>query len=109
MPESTRGRGPGPDCSDAEPSGAVVVDMAAILAHDGAPKGNGGMGLRAPGNGWQGSRMAPPTLTDGTVTLRAHRPEDAQGSFEQSRDPLSQRWTTVPVPYTMDDARAFVE
>ena len=50
-----------------------------------------------------------PTLTDGIVTLRAHRPEDAQGSFEQCQDPSSQRWTTVPVPYSMEDARTFVE
>ena len=49
-----------------------------------------------------------PTLTDGTVTLRAHRPEDAKGSWEQCQDPLSQRWTTVPVPYEMSDAERFV-
>lgn len=50
-----------------------------------------------------------PTLTDGVVTLRGHRPEDAQGSYEQCQDPSSQRWTTVPVPYSMADARTFVE
>ena len=49
-----------------------------------------------------------PTLTDGVVTLRAHRPEDTHGSWEQCQDPLSQQWTTVPVPYSMDDARTFV-
>ena len=53
--------------------------------------------------------MPAPTLTDGHVTLRAHRPDDAAGSFEQCQDPSSQRWTTVPVPYSMDDARTFVE
>src|SRR5215218_7054437 len=52
--------------------------------------------------------MAAPTLTDGVVTLRAHRPADAQGALEQSQDPTSQRWTTVPVPYSMEDARSFV-
>jgi RimJ/RimL family protein N-acetyltransferase len=51
---------------------------------------------------------AVPTLTDGTVTLRSHREDDIEGAFEQSRDPLSQQWTTVPVPYTRDHARAFV-
>ncbi len=50
-----------------------------------------------------------PTLTDGIVTLRVHRPDDASGSFEQCQDPSSQRWTTVPVPYSMEDARTFVE
>jgi RimJ/RimL family protein N-acetyltransferase len=49
-----------------------------------------------------------PTLSDGTVTLRGHRPDDAAGSFEQSGDPLSQQWTTVPIPYTMADAEHFV-
>lgn len=49
-----------------------------------------------------------PTLTDSAVTLRAHRSDDAVGSYEQCQDPLSQQWTTVPVPYTMDDAREFV-
>jgi RimJ/RimL family protein N-acetyltransferase len=52
--------------------------------------------------------MPAPTLTDGHVTIRAHRPEDALGSFQQCQDPSSQRWTTVPVPYSMEDARAFV-
>jgi RimJ/RimL family protein N-acetyltransferase len=49
-----------------------------------------------------------PTLTDGVVTLRAHRASDALGSWEQCQDPLSQRWTTVPVPYSMTDAETFV-
>jgi RimJ/RimL family protein N-acetyltransferase len=49
-----------------------------------------------------------PTLTDGTVTLRAHREDDAQGAFEQCQDPISQQWTTVPVPYSFADARTFV-
>jgi RimJ/RimL family protein N-acetyltransferase len=49
-----------------------------------------------------------PTLTDGTVTLRAHREDDVQGCFEQCQDPVSQAWTTVPVPYTRANARSFV-
>lgn len=50
-----------------------------------------------------------PTLTDGSVSLRAHTSDDARGSWEQCQDPVSQRWTTVPVPYSMSDARDFVE
>ncbi|GEP36693.1 hypothetical protein NPS01_03560 [Nocardioides psychrotolerans] len=50
----------------------------------------------------------PPTLTDGVVTLRAHLPADAAGVVEQCRDPLSQRWTAVPVPYTQRDAETYV-
>ncbi|MFL6157646.1 MAG: GNAT family N-acetyltransferase [Marmoricola sp.] len=49
-----------------------------------------------------------PTLTDGTVTLRAHREDDVEPCLEQSTDPLSRRWTRVPVPYTREDARRFV-
>ncbi|MBO0847551.1 MAG: GNAT family N-acetyltransferase [Nocardioides sp.] len=49
-----------------------------------------------------------PTLTDGRVILRAHREDDMQGCYEQCQDPLSQRWTTVPLPYTLEHARAFV-
>jgi RimJ/RimL family protein N-acetyltransferase len=49
-----------------------------------------------------------PTLTDGTVTLRAHREDDAQGAFEQCQDPVSQQWTTIPLPYSLEDGRRFV-
>jgi RimJ/RimL family protein N-acetyltransferase len=49
-----------------------------------------------------------PTLTDGTVTLRTHREDDVLGVTEQSQDPTSIRWTTVPVPYSLDDGRSFV-
>lgn len=50
-----------------------------------------------------------PLLSDGGVVLRAHTPADARGSYEQCQDPLSQAWTTVPIPYSMVDAREFVE
>ncbi|MGY2873894.1 RimJ/RimL family protein N-acetyltransferase [Marmoricola sp. URHA0025 HA25] len=49
-----------------------------------------------------------PTLTDGVVTLRAHRDADVDAIVEQSRDPLSWRWTKVPDPYDREDARRFV-
>lgn len=49
-----------------------------------------------------------PLLTDGTVTLRAHGPGDVQAVFEQCTDPLTQEWTTVPVPYTRAHAEGFV-
>ena len=50
-----------------------------------------------------------PTLTDGVVTIRAHRRDDVPGVLEQSQDPVSQRWTTVPVPYARADAEQFVD
>jgi RimJ/RimL family protein N-acetyltransferase len=40
-----------------------------------------------------------PTLTDGDVTLRAPRLEDADAVVEQCTDPVSLQWTTVPVGY----------
>ncbi len=49
-----------------------------------------------------------PELTDGVVLLRAHRLDDAQRIVEQSNDPESMRWTTVPRPYGLDDAREFL-
>ena len=49
-----------------------------------------------------------PTLTDGPVTLRHPRESDVQGSWEQCQDPLSQQWTTVPIPYSHADARDFI-
>jgi RimJ/RimL family protein N-acetyltransferase len=61
------------------------------------------------------SRPTPPTeparvtrLTDGAVTLRAHHAEDADAIVEQSLDPQSRRWTTVPRRYTRDDAVSFI-
>lgn len=45
-----------------------------------------------------------PTLTDGTVTLRAHRMSDVDTMVEQCTDPLSIEWTTVPVPFAREDA-----
>jgi len=49
-----------------------------------------------------------PVLTDGVVTLRAHTSADAQGVFEQCQDPVSRRWTTVSLDYTLDDGLSFV-
>ncbi len=49
-----------------------------------------------------------PTLTDGIVTVRAPTDDDIEGSYEQCQDPASQRWTTIPVPYTRDDARRYL-
>jgi RimJ/RimL family protein N-acetyltransferase len=49
-----------------------------------------------------------PVLTDGVVTLRAHRLSDVEDAYEQCIDPLTQEFTTVPVPYTREDARTFI-
>ncbi len=49
-----------------------------------------------------------PTLSTGVVRLRAHTTDDIEGVYEQCVDPVSQRWTTLPVPYTREDAADFV-
>ncbi len=49
-----------------------------------------------------------PTLSDGEVTLRAHRLSDVDQVVEQCVDPESVRWTTVPERYTRDLAVEFV-
>lgn len=50
-----------------------------------------------------------PTLTDGMVTLRAHRESDVDAMVEQSVDPESVEWTTVPVPYARADAESYLD
>lgn len=50
-----------------------------------------------------------PTLTDGVVTLRAWRPEDAEAVHAACQDPEIQRWTRIPVPYLPEHATWFVQ
>jgi RimJ/RimL family protein N-acetyltransferase len=50
-----------------------------------------------------------PVLTDGTVTLRPHRADDAAAIIEQCTDPASVRFTTVPRPYGPQQAREFLD
>ena len=49
-----------------------------------------------------------PVLTDGTLTLRPWRVDDADAVYRACQDPDIQRWTQVPVPYTRADAEDFV-
>ncbi|UYM03934.1 GNAT family N-acetyltransferase [Solicola gregarius] len=50
-----------------------------------------------------------PVLTDGVVTLRAHRESDISPMVEMARDPEFIRWTTIPDPYDASNARHFVD
>lgn len=50
----------------------------------------------------------PVTLSDGVVTLRPPRSEDADDITRACQDPQSARWTTVPVPYSRADAEAWL-
>ena len=47
-------------------------------------------------------------LTDGIVVLRLPREADAPAIAAACRDPEIARWIPVPVPYGIEDARAFV-
>ena len=53
--------------------------------------------------------MEPVELTTGRLLLRPWRPSDAAAVLVACTDPETQRWTTVPVPYTAEHARGFVE
>ncbi|MET0997154.1 MAG: GNAT family N-acetyltransferase [Marmoricola sp.] len=49
-----------------------------------------------------------PELSDGTVTLRAPRDSDIEGSYEQCQAPVTQARTSKPVPSTRADAETYV-
>ena len=50
-----------------------------------------------------------PPLSDGTIALRAFRPNDVPAIVAACQDPEIQRWIPlIPVPYTEDDARGYV-
>jgi RimJ/RimL family protein N-acetyltransferase len=51
-------------------------------------------------------RIALPTLTDGEITLRPKRIEDADAITAACQDPEIQRWTLVPASYTRENALA---
>jgi RimJ/RimL family protein N-acetyltransferase len=52
---------------------------------------------------------AAPTLTDGSVSLRAWEASDADAVFEACQDPDTQYWIPIPVPYLTEHARGFIE
>ncbi|MEU8523058.1 GNAT family N-acetyltransferase [Streptomyces sp. NBC_01216] len=52
--------------------------------------------------------MEPLTLTTDRLTLRTFVPQDTDEVFAVCQDPGIQRWTTVPSPYTRQDAHDFL-
>ena len=52
--------------------------------------------------------MEPVEIAAGAIQLQPWAPHDAREVFDACQDPAIQRWTTVPSPYTMADAQAFV-
>ena len=55
---------------------------------------------------WCGS--TPPTLSDGDITVRPLREADVPAIVAACQDPEIPRWTRVPSPYTVEDARQFL-
>lgn len=47
-------------------------------------------------------------LGDGVIRLRAPRADDAHAIAEGCSDAAVARWTKVPSPYTLEDARAWI-
>ena len=52
--------------------------------------------------------MELPTISDGVVTLRPKRPEDAEAITAACQDPEIPRWTFVPSPYTREHAVEYI-
>ena len=52
--------------------------------------------------------MDPVELHDGRLLLRMARPEDADDVTEACRDPETQRWIPVPVPYETKHAQEWI-
>ena len=50
----------------------------------------------------------PPVLSDGVITLRPPRADDAEDVTLGCQDPAAQQWTTIPVPYSYDDAEGWL-
>jgi RimJ/RimL family protein N-acetyltransferase len=48
-----------------------------------------------------------PPFSDGVVTLRAPNESDLEAVYEYCQDPEIGRWTTIPAPYTREDARTW--
>ncbi|MDR3107592.1 MAG: GNAT family N-acetyltransferase [Bifidobacteriaceae bacterium] len=51
--------------------------------------------------------MKPYSLVGELCELTPYEPADTQRVFDYCQDPEIQRWTTVPVPYRMEDAAVF--
>ena len=51
----------------------------------------------------------PPVLTDGVVTLRPYRTDDVPDMIRTAQDPRYVQYTTVPAPYSEQDALQRIE
>jgi RimJ/RimL family protein N-acetyltransferase len=53
--------------------------------------------------------MRAPTLHDAGLVLRPKRLADAEAITAAYQDPEIPRWTFVPSPYSLEDARSFLK
>jgi len=51
--------------------------------------------------------MKPPVIQSDRLLLTAVTPDDTDAVYEYCLDPVLQRYTRIPVPYTLGDARYF--
>jgi RimJ/RimL family protein N-acetyltransferase len=58
---------------------------------------------------WSPLRPPDPPLTDGRILLRPWRDADAEAVVAACQDPDIQRFVPVPVPYTAESGRAFID
>jgi RimJ/RimL family protein N-acetyltransferase/DNA-binding CsgD family transcriptional regulator len=54
------------------------------------------------------AQPTPPVLSDGVVSLRPPRADDAEDITAACQDPQAQLWTTIPVPYSLSDAEGWL-
>jgi RimJ/RimL family protein N-acetyltransferase len=54
-------------------------------------------------------RLPDPPLTDGEITLRPHRAEDADAVVEILQEPDISKWTLVPFPYRHEHFHEWLE
>lgn len=52
--------------------------------------------------------LAVPVLRSGTITLRPHTLDDLEAVFERCTDPVTQRYTTIPLEYTREMAQEYL-
>ena len=50
-----------------------------------------------------------PRLSDGALLLRPHTPSDLDAVYARCLDPLTIKWTTVPLGYTLEMAQEYLD
>src|SRR6187397_3077761 len=85
--------------------GSIVPEASATVAR---PAGDSGIGHAGCKNGLVDDEPGT-TLTLDDLVLRPWRPADAPAVFAVCQDPEIARWVTIPQPFGLADAEAFIE